>query len=153
MINAILACTGDLGIGYKNDLPWPRNKLDLNFFREQTTGGTVVMGRNTWDSLGKKLPNRTNIVISSRQLGGPDSTFISPKSPQEVIDYLPQDQAIWIIGGAKIYEFFKPVTHRVLVTNIRENYTCDTFLPADYFDGFTSQSYEVDQLDVTEWQR
>ena len=63
MIKAILACDEDWGIGKDGELPWPHNSADLKWFKENTTGGVVVMGKSTWDSLPfKPLPKRENII-------------------------------------------------------------------------------------------
>ena len=68
-MKAILAMTPNGGIGLNNQLPWESLEGDLKRFKELTTGGTIVMGRSTWDSLPKKpLPNRKSIVISSADL-------------------------------------------------------------------------------------
>ena len=68
MIRAILACDQDWGIGKDGDLPWPHNPDDLKWFKEQTTGSVVAMGKRTWDSLPTKpLPNRNNVVVTSSE--------------------------------------------------------------------------------------
>ena len=65
MIKAILACDEDWGIGKDGDMPWPHNPADLKWFKENTTGGVVVMGKSTWDGLPfKPLPKRENIIVT-----------------------------------------------------------------------------------------
>ena len=76
MIKAILACDENWGIGKAGTLPWLHNPADLKWFKQMTTGSTVVMGRKTWDSLPvKPLPNRKNIVVSSNRVEGADITI------------------------------------------------------------------------------
>ena len=71
MIRAILAHDSQWGIGKNGDLPWPKNSEDLKWFKECTTGCTVMMGRGTWESLKfKPLPNRTNAIVTSQNIQG-----------------------------------------------------------------------------------
>ncbi len=158
MINAILACDESFGIGKNGGLPWPRNPTDLEWFRQQTTGGIIIMGRSTWDSLGKRLPNRVNVVVTrSPQLTvKPDLTFSLPQSPDEVLDVIAAMEThrdIWIIGGKQTYEWFAPKLDRILVSHIAGNYDCDTYMGKEFFDGFTSTPLKIDGLNVTEWTR
>ena len=65
MINCLVAVERNQGIGFEGQMPWPRLKGDMSWFREKTTDQIVIMGRKTWESIGgKNLPNRINIVIS-----------------------------------------------------------------------------------------
>ena len=79
MIKAILACDEDWGIGKDGELPWPHNSADLKWFKEITTGGVVVMGKSTWDSLPfKPLPKRENIIVtrSNQDIGITNYQFV-----------------------------------------------------------------------------
>lgn len=158
MINAILACDESFGIGKDNGLPWPKNDADLQWFKQQTTGGIIVMGRSTWDSLGRRLPNRVNVVITrSPQLEvKPDLTISSPQNPQEVIDLLEamdSHRTIWIIGGKQIYEWFRPYLNKIYLTRVSGIYECDTYMGKEFFEGFDETPLKVDGLSVSEWTR
>lgn len=143
-INAILACDKDWGIGKNNDLPWPRNEYDVKWFRENTLGGVIVMGRKTWESLGSKpLPKRINIVVTSQDLmmgdqeNKPSATWTGHM--YDCIQYLKgtyTDQKIWIIGGADIYRQSVPYCDHVYLTKFNESYDCDTFFDPKYLDRF-----------------
>ena len=123
-MKAILACDPQGGIGYQNSLPWKYLDGDLRRFKELTDGQVIVMGRNTWESLPKKpLPNRLNLVVTSKQLDLPPGAISIPS-----IDKLGDFNSVWMIGGAqlllsswdKIVEIHLSATHA--------KYTCDTFI-------------------------
>lgn len=143
-VNAILACDDNWGIGKDNDLPWPRNDYDMKWFRENTTGGVVVMGRKTWESIGsKQLPNRVNIVVTSQ-----GHTYDDPKtrptatwsgSMIDCINYLRamhRGRKIWMIGGANIYKQTVPLCDHVYLTRIEGDYNCDAFFDPKLLSGF-----------------
>jgi len=143
-VNAILACDDQWGIGKDNDLPWPRSDLDMKWFRQNTTGGVVVMGRKTWESIGsKQLPNRVNIVVTTTDLMHGDSanrpTATWTGSLYDCIKYLKAtytERKIWIIGGANIYRQAIPYCDHVYLTRIQGHYDCDAFFDPELLDGF-----------------
>jgi dihydrofolate reductase len=138
-INAILARDIKGGIGKNNDLPWPRNDCDMKWFRENTIGHVVVMGRKTWESLGyKKLPKRINCVISNSEIAGlADGTYkgdiglilknIEKKYP---------DKKIWVIGGAEIYKQSLRYCDNLYLTEFKDSFDCDTYLDINLEDFF-----------------
>lgn len=100
MNRKIIVATDNNGlIGQGNQMPW-HLPADFAYFKEKTTGSVVIMGSNTFFSLGKPLPNRKNIIISSRDLKI-DGVEIF-KSLEEALDFYPN---CFIIGGAKIYKY------------------------------------------------
>ena len=130
MIRAILACDEKWGIGKNGTLPWPNNSADLKWFKESTTGGVVVMGRKTWDSLPfKPLPNRKNIVVSSSLVEGADITVDVDRLTRVTLPMLQPISDIWIIGGAKLFESTIDIMDEIWLSNIAGEYDCDTFLP------------------------
>ncbi len=132
MIKAILACDDDWGIGKDGDLPWPHNPADLRWFKENTTGGVVAMGKATWDSLPTKpLPNRNNVVITSseKDKDGPYH-FLTFNKAKSYLVSMSQIQNVWIIGGAKLVEGLLPIIDEIWLSRIPGSYNCDTFLPA-----------------------
>lgn len=161
MIKAILACDDDWGIGKAGDLPWPRNSADLKWFKQMTTGHTVVMGRKTWDSLPvKPLPNRKNIVVSSNRVEGADITIGNINGPVRfstiVIPMLQPVGDIWIIGGATLIGSCMDTIDEFWLSHVSGNYDCDVFLPRDLIMSQFVQS-DVEQLNtdlnITRWIR
>ena len=137
MIIAIVAISENFAIGKDGKLPWHYTE-DLKFFKRTTSGNAVVMGWNTWESIGKPLPNRTNIVLSRNgQIdNNPDVKLF--RDPMDVINFAEQfDGDVFIIGGAQTYQTFSKVIERWLVTEVPidvEN--ADTFMPRDFLNGF-----------------
>ena len=136
-IIGIVAIAKNYAIGKGGKLPW-HYAADLKHFKETTTGRVVVMGANTWRSIGKPLPNRLNIVLS--RTGNVETTpgVMRLASRDEVADlaqYLDRD--VFIIGGAKTYAEFADVIERWVVTEVTLEITdADTFMPTDFLDGF-----------------
>ena len=119
----ILACDPKGGIGYQNKLPWSKIEGDLPRFKELTTGKTVIMGRNTWESLSKKpLPNRFNIVVSSKLIDG-----VVTINQISTLDYITHTDA-WIIGGAKLIHSNWWCIDEVHLSKTFTEYTCDTYI-------------------------
>tara|TARA_B100000767_G_scaffold117432_1_gene112159 strand:- start:6646 stop:7113 length:468 start_codon:yes stop_codon:yes gene_type:complete len=123
MIIFVYACDLKGAIGKDGDLPW-RQSTDLQHFKRITLGGTIVMGRKTWDSLPGKLPGRRSIVMSR-----------TPREDIEVMSYqeikdLAAEQDIYIIGGGEIYRLFiedvKELYRTIIQTEIED---ADTFAP------------------------
>jgi dihydrofolate reductase len=133
MIRAILACDDGWGIGKDGDLPWPKNAADLKWFKENTLGGVVVMGKSTWDSLpdnSKPLPKRNNVVVTSkekRELG--PYHFMTFETALNSVPQMNGLQNVWIIGGAQLVEGFIDLIDEFYLSRIEGTYDCDTFLP------------------------
>ena len=111
-------------IGYQGGLPWHLPE-DLQHFRDLTLGGTVVMGRRTWESLPERfrpLPGRTNVVLTSSDL--PVETA---RSVEEVLDRHPD---VWVIGGAQVYAAFLPHADRLHRTEVEVDVEGDTWAPS-----------------------
>lgn len=116
-------------IGVDNRIPW-RLRDDMRFFRETTTGNTVVMGRKTFESLGKPLPNRRNVVITRDKRFDADGVDVV-HSPEEALA-LPRkvrDGDLFVIGGQQIYEALLPYTDMVYVTEVQAVVDGDAFFP------------------------
>jgi dihydrofolate reductase len=123
----IIACDPNGGIGYQNKLPWTNIRGDLPRFKRLTEGHPVVMGRNTWDSLPKKpLPNRVNIVVTSRPFVEDGVASIN-----RLLNY---PDLYWLIGGAKLIEQAWPYINEIHLTKVHDHYTCDTFIDLLYIE-------------------
>lgn len=129
MISAIVAVDYNWGIGFNGDL-LERIPEDLKYFKQLTTGNTVIMGRKTWDSLSNKpLPNRTNIVITNNTNMEGQAEFMDLTDAMLYLIYNKNDD-IFIIGGGKIYEELLPMCNRVYVTKIfKDHDQVDTYFP------------------------
>lgn len=114
-ISIIAAVGKNLELGKNNDLIW-HFKEDMRFFKETTTGHTVVMGRKTFESLPKALPNRRNIVISSN----PDYVAEGAEVVTDINDIysLAENDEVFIIGGGKIYSRFINDADKLYLTEI-----------------------------------
>lgn len=135
-IGAIFARDRVGGIGFNNDLPWPRNDEDMKRFKRHTDGCVVVMGRKTWESLGSKcLPNRINVVLSNGTVEGTPHMCISLPSMDMVIEAVraaAPDKDIWFLGGANLLEQVLPYCERVCETLFLKTYQADTFIDPDW---------------------
>lgn len=127
-INLIACVCEDNGIGYKGKIPWYLPE-DLKFFREKTLGYPVIMGKNTYFSLGKSLEGRQNVVIST--------SLKSSELPLDVILYksfedcleLLEFSDIFVIGGEVLYNKTLEIADTIYLTQIYEKFDCDTFFP------------------------
>jgi dihydrofolate reductase len=111
-------------IGFQNKLPWPSIRSDMRWFRDNTEYSSVIMGRNTWFSLPRKLSTRQNIVISSTLLHGPDNVVNSINEAIKVAE-LP----IFFIGGVQVFKEAINIVNEMLITEISETYHGDTYFP------------------------
>ncbi|PHM71742.1 type 3 dihydrofolate reductase [Xenorhabdus sp. KJ12.1] len=127
-ISLIAAMAMDRVIGLDNAMPWTVPG-DLAWFKRNTLGKPIVMGRVTYESIGRPLPGRLNIIIS-RQPGSDDRvTWVS--SIEEALAAAGDVEEIMVIGGGKIYEQFIPLASRMYLTHIDAEVIGDTHFP-DY---------------------
>jgi dihydrofolate reductase len=146
MIIGIVAVDQNLAIGKGGKLPW-HYSADMKFFKETTIGNAVVMGRRTWLTLKKPLPDRMNIVLS-RQANSlsQDSLIVLPDVDSALSLAGSLTRNLYVIGGARVYESFLPHIERWIVTEIPLAVAgADTFMPANFLEGF--EMYELRQLD------
>lgn len=145
-IIGIVAVDQNLAIGKGGRLPW-HYSADMKFFKETTIGNAVVMGRRTWLTLKKALPDRKNIVLSREpQFDSGDSATVL-RDVESVLDLARGlESHLFVIGGAKVYESFLPYIERWIVTEVPLTVEdADTFMPANFLEGF--EMYELRQLD------
>lgn len=112
MIGMIVAVSPEGAIGLHGTIPW-KHPGDLKRFKRITTGTTVIMGRNTYESIGRPLPNRRNIVITSRPILGAVDTFSDLESALATTE-----GDVWIIGGARVYAEAMRVADRIDITYV-----------------------------------
>ena len=126
-ISLIVAMASNRAIGINNRLPW-HLPADLRKFREITMGSPILMGRKTYDSIGRPLPGRTNIIISRdpayRQPGC--LVFNEIDRAIENCQHLPE---IFVIGGSSFYESMLPMADTLYLTEVKQTFAGDTFFP------------------------
>lgn len=141
MIIGIVAISKNYAIGKEGKLPW-HYSADLKFFKETTTGNAVVMGSNTWRSIGKPLPDRLNVVLSRSDNIETPPEVMKLASVDEVIELsklLIKD--VFVIGGAKVFEAFADVIGKWIVTFVPESVEgADTYMGRNFLDGFDAIS-------------
>lgn len=137
MIIGIVAIAQNFAIGKDGKLPW-KYSADLKFFKQTTLNHAVVMGFNTWKSIGKPLPKRLNIVISRFNSIENQPNVLLVRSKGEILalaKYLNCD--LFIIGGAETYKNFADVIEKWVVTEIPLNVeAADALMPKDFLSEF-----------------
>ncbi len=139
MIALIVAIDQNNAIGKDNQLLWHLPK-DLSFFKNVTSGNAIIMGRKTFESIGKALPNRRNIVISTQkdlQYAGAEIT----SNLNAAIELVGNADG-YIIGGGSIYEQSLTLVDRLYITKVAANFEADTFFPTINWDEWTLISKE-----------
>lgn len=127
MISIIVAVAENGVIGSNNSLLWHISE-DLKHFKALTTGHPVVMGRKTFESLGRPLPNRTNVVITRQAAEFPGCKVVH--SLEEAVALFPTEEEVFVIGGGQIYEQALPRADRFYLTRVFRAYEGDTLFPA-----------------------
>lgn len=126
-VSLICATSENNVIGVNNRLPW-RLPADLKRFKELTLNHTVVMGRKTYESIGKALPERINVVITrNKEFKAPDCLVAS--SVEEALALCKEDAEIFVIGGASIYQQALPYANRIYLTKIDVDFVGDAYSP------------------------
>jgi dihydrofolate reductase len=125
-INIVVAIAANNAIGKNNKLLWHLPK-DLKHFKELTTGHTVIMGRKTYDSVGKPLPNRRNIVVTRQNIQIDGCEVVN--SLEAALELAKGEAELDIIGGAEIYKQVMPLTNYVYLTIVHQDFDADTFFP------------------------
>lgn len=132
-VSAIAAMAKNRTIGQGNQLPWDYPE-DMKFFREKTKGSVLIMGRKTFDSLGKPLPGRFHIVITRSPLKSEHSSVVYVQdlaaamdiAREKVVSFGPE---IFIAGGAEIYKMAMNTCDRIYLTVIDKEFPGDAFFP------------------------
>lgn len=126
MVALIVAYTKNRVIGNKGCIPW-KIKGEQKRFRELTTGNVVVMGRRSYEEIGRPLPNRTTIVISNTRNFDCENCMTA-KSLEEALE-LAGDRKVYISGGARLYEEALPFVEKMYITEIDAEIEGDTYFP------------------------
>ncbi len=125
-ISFIFAMGRNREIGLNNALPW-HLPGDLKFFKRMTMGHPIVMGRRTYESIGRPLPGRTNVIVT-RQTDLMVEGFQVMHSAEEVMEAFPQEE-VYVIGGTELFKSFLPYADKLVVTFIDDDFEADTYFP------------------------
>lgn len=125
-LTIVVAIDAQRGIGIDNKLPWHLPQ-DLAHFKRLTSGHPIIMGRKTFDSIGRPLPNRRNIVIT-RNPDWRHEGVEAVTSLEAAVDMVKGAPA-FIIGGAQIFAESMDLAERMVITEIGHTFACDTFFP------------------------
>jgi len=126
IVSIIVAIGENNAIGKNNQLLWHMPN-DLKHFKEVTSGRTIIMGRKTFDSVGKALPRRRNIVVTRQNITIPGCEVV--KSVEDGLALCKDDDEVFIGGGAEIYKQAMHLTDRIYLTIIHKSFDADTFFP------------------------
>jgi dihydrofolate reductase len=139
-VTLILARARNGVIGAAGGLPW-RLPEDLAFFKRTTMGHPIVMGRKTWESIGRPLPGRRSVVVTRKAaFAAPGAEVVG--SLDAAIERCRDTDEIFVIGGAQLYADALPRADRLLLTEIDADFAGDTFLPAPSAQDWTEASRE-----------
>ena len=129
MLSIIVAMSDNNVIGKDNKIIWNLPE-DLKRFKEITTGHTIVMGRKTFESLGRVLPNRKHIVITRDETYNVDNENVEIVNDIESLDkYINSQEEVFVIGGAIVYRQFINKVNKMYVTKIHEKFQGDAYFP------------------------
>src|SRR5260221_2810729 len=126
IITIVVAISENHVIGKDNKLLW-RLPNDLKHFKEITTGHTIIMGRQIYDSVGKPLPNRRNIVITRQNITIPGCEVVN--SIEAALALCAGEPEVFIVGGAEIYKQAIKLTDRIYLTIVHKDFEGDSFFP------------------------
>lgn len=149
IVSIVVAIAQNNAIGKNNQLLW-HLPADLKHFKQITSGHTIIMGRKTYDSIGKPLPNRRNIVITRNT----DLTIEGAEvvtTIDEALALCDKDEEVFIVGGAQIYEHALDKTDRIYLTVVHKDYDADTFFPEldmQTWKVINSEDHEPDEKNV-----
>ena len=127
-ITLVAAIASNNVIGKENSLPWNIPE-DLKRFKQMTSGHTILMGRKTFDSIGRPLPNRQNIVMTKDENFEREGIKVINGLDEALELIKKSNEDIFVIGGSKIYELFEPVANSLAITRILKDFEGDAFFP------------------------
>ena len=134
LLTMIAAAAKNDALGKDNDLIWHISE-DLKRFKRLTSGHTIIMGRKTFESMPKALPNRTNIVLTNKKDYQPEGAIVV-HTIEDALNLVKDDTQPFIIGGGEIYRLFMPYCDRIELTRVHHNFEADVFFP---------------QIDLNQW--
>jgi len=146
IITVIAAIAENNALGKDNDLIWHLS-ADLKRFRKTTTGHYIIMGRNTYESIGKPLPNRTTVIITRNKSYKAQGCLVV-NSLEEALNISKDDDTPFIIGGAQIYEQAIHLADKLDITEVHHSFEADVFFPEIVLNDWEEESrvfFEADE--------
>ena len=128
MISLLVAHDPDRVIGANNDLPWHIPE-DLAYFKKMTMGKAMVMGRKTYESIGKPLPGRLNIVVTRNMDFSAEGVVVVHDLSEAIEKAKEYNDEVMIIGGSEIFRMTLGIADRLYITFIQKHFEGDTFFP------------------------
>jgi dihydrofolate reductase len=153
-IKAILACDDTGGVSKDGTLPWPNNSLDMQWFKNNTSGHVVIMGSTTWNDphMPRPLPKRKNYLVTTRKDDYPGANGYIKGELNSSIAKIAEDHPgliTWVIGGPNIIEQSLGVIDEFYLSRIPGDYDCDTHLPLKKIDSLFELSWFEENPEVT----
>jgi dihydrofolate reductase len=127
-LSIIVAMASNQAIGLNNQMPWHLS-ADLKKFKAITMGSPILMGRKTYESIGRPLPGRSNIIISRNPNYQAEGCLVF-NGVNEAIEACQQDEEVFVIGGATLYELMIAKANALYLTQINKTFKADTFFPS-----------------------
>ena len=140
MLSLIVAISENHVIGREGQLPWHLS-ADLKRFKQLTMGHHIVMGRKTYDSIGRQLPGRTSVVLT-RQTDWAVEGVLTASDLETALELAGDDEEVFVIGGSQIYQLALPLVDRLYVTRVRASVSGDTYFPE-----ITGEQWQLEQND------
>jgi dihydrofolate reductase len=152
IVSLIVAMSRNRVIGRDNAIPW-HLPGELKRFKELTLGHHIVMGRRTWDSIGRLLPGRTTIIVTRNPALQVAGALMATSLPQ-ALKIAERDDEIFVIGGEEIFRLALPLAHRIYLTTVDVELDGDTFMPvidAALWRKVRSESHPADAVNPLSW--
>ena len=146
IISLIAAMDKNRVIGKGGKLPW-NLPADMKYFKDKTLGKPIIMGRKTYESLGKPLPNRKNIIITHDQDYKAEGCIVV-HSAEEALKAAEGNEEVMIIGGSQIYKELLPKANRMYLTIVDADFEGDTFFPEYDVKEWKETAYEEHERDA-----
>ncbi len=127
MITLIAAVAENNALGKNNDLLWHLPK-DFKRFKEVTSGHFIIMGRKTFESFPKPLPNRTHVIISRHKTEAPEGCIVV-ENLEKAFEVCPKNEDIFVIGGGEIYKQTIAMADKLDITKVHSSFEADVFFP------------------------
>jgi dihydrofolate reductase len=144
-ISLIVAMASNRAIGLNNQMPWHLS-ADLKRFKQITMGHPIIMGRLTFEAIGRPLPGRTNIIVSRNPSYEQEGCVVVDSIEAAINHGCGLADEVFVIGGATLYEATLPLADSLYITQINQDFGGDTFFPV--FD--TNDWFEVEKEDVVD---
>jgi dihydrofolate reductase len=127
-ISLIVALSSNRVIGADKQMPWHLS-ADLKKFKQITLGSPIIMGRKTFESIGRPLPGRTNIVVSRNAAYQPEGVVVFASLAAALSYACGESERVFVIGGASLYEAALPLAAELYLTQIHREFAGDTYFP------------------------